>query len=532
MICADKIFINGTVLTMDADRSRAEGVAVLGDKIVAVGTRAEIEATAGPKTQVFDLEGKTLMPGFNDAHGHLLQFGLDSLTIEVSPENCPNIAALKKMVAERAAETPAGEWIQGWGWDESRMEEGLAPSVQDLTEAAPNNPVILIRTCYHMIAVNQMALDLAKVTDETPDPEGGKVVRDANGKASGVLQDTAQDYVRSVMPLPGKDHLKKAIALACKIFNSQGITSTTDGGMLSEVMDEIPAWTEAERDGLLTVRTTTLMLEDTVEKIQHMGIPSNFGNDMFKFGCVKFFMDGSLGGGTAGMKKPYLKPELGTGLVYMEQEEISAKVKAAHDAGYQVAVHGIGDETIDRVVTAFEEAIKANPRENHRHRVEHFSMSYDYLLDRAKAIGLTINMNPGFLYFLANAHITNIGDEVKHEFAMKTALAKGLTVSAGSDRPVISGHPKYSIFAMTQRDTITGQDCGKEECISMEQALYAYTMAGAYQTFDENKKGSIEPGKLADLVMLNMDPTQKTPHEILDMEVLMTVLGGKIVYTV
>lgn len=530
MFHAEKVFVNGNIITMNPLQPRAEAVAVFGDRILAVGTRAELETIINADTKLIDLGGKTMIPGFNDGHTHLLQYGLDSLNLEVTPERCPNIQAMKRMIAERAATLEPGEWIQGWGWDESRAEDGKAPTVQDLTEAAPHNPVLLIRTCYHMIAVNEMALQLGGITDNTPDPEGGKIVRDASGKATGILQDNAQQAVRAVIPPPGKALLKQAITAASKLFNSQGITSNCDAGVLTEVNGEIPAWCESLQEGLLSVRTVTLMLPEIVTRVRELGLTSNFGNDMLKFGCVKFFMDGSLGGGTAGMTKPYQIPSYGTGLIYMEQDELSAKIKDAHDAGYQISVHGIGDRTLDRILNAFEAAQKANPRQNHRHRIEHFSMSYPHLLDRAKALGLTINMNPSFLYFLGDSHITNIAEEVAYEFSMKAAYEKGLVVSAGSDRPVTNGHPKYGLYAMTRRKTISGQDCGQDQCISMEWALYAYTMAGAYQTFDEAKKGSIEPGKLADFTVLSLDPLAN-PDDILDMEVLMTILGGEAVYT-
>ncbi len=531
MFYAETVFVNGNIITMDPACPRAQAVAVYGDRILGVGTREELETIIGPTTRVIDLEGHTMVPGFNDAHGHLLQYGQDSLTLEVTPERCPNIQVMKQKIAERAAQLSPGEWLLGYGWDESRMEDGHAPNVEDLTEAAPQNPLMLIRTCYHMVAVNKMALELGGITDSTPDPEGGKIVRDQAGIPTGLLQDNAQDFVKNIIPPMTKDKLKQCIANASKLYNKQGITSTCDAGYLGGIDCEIPGWCEAAVEGLLTVRTSTLMLPETASKITELGIPSHFGNDMFRFGCVKYIMDGSMGGGTAGMSEPYLQPHLGTGLIYMEQEELNEKVKAAHDAGYQISIHGIGDKTIDRILTAFEAALAANPRPNHRHRIEHASMAYPHLLDRAKALGLTLNMNPGFLYYLGIAHIANIGDKVAYEFPMKTAMEKGIVVSAGSDRPVIDGHPKYSLFAMTQRDTIAGQDCGKAECLTMEQALYTYTVAGAYQTFEEDKKGMIRPGMLADFAVLSLDPTAGTPQKILDMEVLMTILGGQIVFT-
>lgn len=531
MFHADKVFLNGNIITMNLAQPKAEAVAVYQDKIIAVGSRTDLDALIGPGTKKIDLHGSTMIPGINEAHAHLLQYGLDCLNAEVTPEICPNIPALLKLVAARAAEAKPGEWIQGWGWDEVRMEEGRAPTVQELSAAAPNNPVYLMRTCFHVAVVNQMALEKSGITDTTADPEGGKIFRDESGHATGLLHDNAKDFIRDAMTNPDKAILKKAIAAASKIYNSKGITSTTDASLLAAVDEPLPAWCEAELEGLLTVRTSALMLPEVAKGYRTLGLPSNFGNDMFKFGCIKFIMDGSVGGGGAGMTKPYLKKEYGTGLMYMEQDELTAKVKSAHDAGYQISIHGIGDATLDRVLTALESALRDNPRADHRHRIEHFSMSYPHLLDRAKAIGVTINMNPAFLYFLGDSHLLNIGQEVYHEFAMKSALDRGIVVSAGSDCPVTNIDPRYSLFAMTNRETINGRDCGKAERLSMEQALYAFTMAGAYQNFDEKKKGSIEVGKYADFAVLSMDPLAGDTREILNLKTLMTVLGGEIVYT-
>ena len=527
---ADTIFTGGTILTMDLDYPTAEAVAVCGDRIVAVGTRWEMEELAGPHTKKIPLEGKTMVPGFNDGHSHLLQYGLELATVDLTPEVCPNIATLKERIAQRAAQKKPGEWIRGWGWDESRMEEGRAPTADDLSQAAPNNPVMITRTCYHMVVANHMALALGGVTDSTPDPQGGCIVRDPQGKATGLLQDNAQAFVKNVIPAPEKDDLKAAIGLASKVYNSYGITSTCDGSTLLEIHGEIPAWCESSQNGLLTVRTSALMSPSVSDQIRAMGLPSNFGTDLFRFGCVKFFMDGSLGGMTAGMTEPYLLPPYGKGLTYMEQEELNEKVLAAHTAGYQISIHGIGDHTLDKILTAYEAAQAACPRTDHRHRIEHASMSYPPLLARMKQLGLDINMNPAFLYFLGKSHISAIADRVAYEFPMKTCFQMGIPVSIGSDCPIESCHPKYGLYGATVRRTIVGQDCGRGECLPMEQALYAFTMAGAHHTFEETKKGSITPGQLADFAVLSLNPLEIPPENILEMEVLMTVLGGKIVY--
>lgn len=530
MTKADIIFTGGTILTQDPNNPRAEAVAVCGRTIMAVGTRQEIEELAGPDTRRIDLDGKTMVPGFNDGHSHLLQYGLELATVDLSPEVCPNLETMKRLIAERAAQMKPGEWIRGWGWDESRMEEGRMPTADDLSQAAPNNPVMITRACYHMVVANRMALEMGGVTENTEDPQGGCIVRDSRGVATGLLQDNAQAFVKNIIPPPQKEDLKEAIALASKVYNSYGITSTSDGSTLLEIHGEIPAWCESSREGLLTVRTSALMSPSVSERIRELGIPSNFGNDLFRFGCVKFFMDGSLGGMTACMTEPYLAPPYGKGLTYMEQDELNEKVKAAHDAGYQVSVHGIGDHTIDMILTAYENAQASNPRRDHRHRIEHASMSYPHLLKRIKALNLDLNMNPAFLYFLGIAHVNAIADRVAFEFPMKTCFEMGIPVSIGSDCPIESCHPKYGIYAATARRTIANQDCGRRECLSMEQALRAFTVAGAHHTFEEHKKGTITPGKLADFAVLNLNPCQTQPEDILQMEVLMTVLGGTIVY--
>ena len=530
MVKASKIFTGGTILTMDPNCPRAEAVAVLGDRIIGVGTQQEIGELAGPGTKVIHLDGKTMVPGFNDAHSHLLQYGLDLTTVNLTPEVCPNIAVMKERIAERAARTKPGEWIQGWGWDESRMDENRMPTADDISEAAPNNPVILFRTCYHVLVANRMALKLGGITENTPDPQGGCIVRDSSGVATGILQDEAHPLVLKVIPPWKKEDLKKALSIAGKVYNSCGITSTSDGSSFLEMQGEIPIWCESSLDGTLTVRTTALMAPAVADKIREAGISSRFGNDMFRFGAVKYFMDGSLGGMTAGMTRPYLLPPCEKGLVYMEQEELNAKVKAEHDAGYQISIHGIGDRAISMILTAYEKALAENPRTDHRHRIEHASMSYPPILERIKKLGLDINMNPAFLYFLGKSHVAAIGDDVAYEFPMKSCFERGIPVSIGSDCPVEHCHPKYGIYGAVVRKTIAGQDCGRAECLSMEQALYAMTMGGAHHTFEENIKGSITPGKLADFAVLDLNPLEIHPEDILNMNVLMTILGGKTVY--
>lgn len=527
---ADKVFVNGTIYTMDPKNPKAEAVATFGKMILGVGQKSDMESLIGPDTKVIDLGGRTMIPGINDSHSHIIMYGINLTLVDLDPSKCPDIATMKKLVAERAALLGPGKWVQGWGWDETRMTDGRMPNADDMSEACPNNPVTLTRGCVHMILTNRMGLDMAGVTNDTPDPEGGKIVRDEHGVATGLMQDNAQNFIKDIVPPYTKDEMVAAIETASKAYNSKGITSSCDAGTLISVEGENQAWYEAWASGRMTIRNTTLMAGDTAAKIKSLGVGSNFGDDMLRFGCVKFFMDGSLGGATACMKKAYKSNPDNFGLAYMEQDELNAKVKEAHDLGYQISVHAIGDETIDRVVTAIENALKYNPRTDHRHRIEHNSYCTPDLLEREKKAGINISVNPDFLYFFGISHLKHIGTDVYQEFAAKTALKMGIPVAIGSDCPVLVPDPCYGLYAITQRKAIDGSDLGRDECLTMDQALRAYTKAGAYMTFEENIKGTIERGKLADFAVLNYDPYTLDGEEILKFAAEMTVLGGKIVF--
>ncbi len=527
---ADKVFLNGNIYTMDLKNPRVESVATLGKIILDTGTKDEIKQLIGHGTKVIDLCGRTMIPGINDSHSHVIMYGINLTLVDLDPSKCPDVATMKRLVAERAELLGPGKWVQGWGWDETRMSDGRMPDIQDMTQACPNNPVMLTRGCVHMVLTNKMGLEMAGIGANTPDPEGGKIVRDEKGLPTGLLQDTAQDFIKKIVPAYTKSELVNFIEKASKAYNSKGITSTCDASTLVSVDGENEAWYEAWKSGVMTIRNTTLMCESTASQIRSLGLGSNFGDDMLRFGCVKFFMDGSLGGATACMKNAYKSDPENYGLSYMTQKELNEKVLEIHNLGYQISIHAIGDEAIDRVVTAFENALRKNPRKDHRHRIEHNSYCTPDLLKREKDIEICISINPDFLYFFGPAHIKHIGENVKYEFAAKTALEMGIPVAIGSDCPVLVPDPCFGIYAATQRKAIDGFDLGQGECISMDQALSAYTKAGAYMTFEENIKGTIERGKLADFAVLNYDPYTLSGKDILKLDAEMTVLGGDIIY--
>lgn len=536
MIKAQKIFYNGQLLTMDEQNPQAEAVAVRGERILAVGTYEELAPYLASETEKIDLGGKTMIPGFNENHGHPVLHGMNLQQVNLDPAVCPDIATMKKLLADKARNVGPGAWIRGCSWDETRMSDGRIPTVDDISEVTPHNPVYLTRACLHMSLANYKALELAGINQNTPDPAGGKYVRDAAGRLTGLLQENGQNAVREQIPKMTVEDITEALALACQDFNSKGITTANECGTLIGAVfkDELTAWSRLRAQGRMTVRSAVFGLtrNNDPQQIYDVGILSGFGDTLLRFGPMKFLTDGSLGGATAYMKEGYVSNPANYGIHYMEPEEIEAKIKAAHDYGFQVSAHCIGDAAVEMVVTAIEKAQAANPRPDCRHRLEHGSLCTPDLLERVKKAGICLNMNPVFLYFFGISHLKHIGEKVKYEFPAKSALALGVPFSIGSDCPVLTPDPRYGLYGAVARRATDGQSLGEEERITVEQALYAFTAGGAYLNFAENEKGQIKEGLLADFAVLNFDPRlgNSDPEKLLGLETVMTVLGGKVVY--
>jgi len=537
MLKAQRLFYNGILLTMDEQNPLAEAVAVSGERILAVGTYQQLAPYIDSQTEKIDLGGRTMIPGFNENHAHPVLHGMNLQQVNLDPACCPDIATMKKLLADKAFDVGPGVWIRGCSWDETRMSDGRIPNVDDISEVTPNNPVYLTRACLHMSLANYKALELAGVNQDTPDPDGGKYVRNQAGRLTGLLQENGQNAVRQQIPKMTVEDITEALALACQDFNSKGITTANECGTIIGVLfkDELTAWSRLRAQGRMTIRSAVFGFSrnNDPQQIYDVGILSGFGDTLLRFGPLKFLSDGSLGGATAYMKQAYLSDSQSHGIHYMEPAELEAKIKAAHDLGYQLSVHCIGDAAVDMVITAIEKAQAANPRPDCRHRLEHGSLCTPDLLGRVKKADICINMNPVFLYFFGMSHFKHIGEKVKYEFPAKSALAMDIPFSIGSDCPVLTPDPRYGLYGAVARRATDGQSLGEEERITVEQALYAFTAGGAYLNFEENEKGKIKKGMLADFAVLNFDPRcgNSEPKKLLELETEMTVLGGKIIYT-
>lgn len=525
------VITGGTILTMDASQPTAEAVGVIDGRIVAVGTRRLVEDALPRGYQTLDLGGRVCLPGFNEAHNHMIGFGTALGQVEAGYPAVRSIADIQRNVAERARTTPPGAWIQGRGYDDNKLEERRHPTRQDLDAAAPDHPVIIVNGSGHMAVANSLALKLAGVTGATPDPEGGHIVLDAAGEPTGLLQETAQELVRAVIPPPTLEDHVAALARCNDAYVAAGITSSQDAG--SSTPEHVEAYQQAVRDGKLKLRTSMMIREHLLPHLLGLGVRQGFGDDRLRVGPVKLFIDGSLIGRTAAVTRPFLEDprDDNLGLTMMSQEALDDYVWQAHQAGFQVAVHAIGDRGIEMVLDAYQKALDRLPRADHRHRIEHCGILRPDLIDRIAAMRVLVVSQPIFITEYGDGFIRHLGMErIQLTYPFRSLLDAGITLVFSSDCPVSSYVPLKSVQVAVTERTGTGRSYALEEAITVEEALPLYTVAGAYATFEEAKKGRLTPGMLADFAILEQDPRIVEPEAIGEIRVSQTIIGGETVY--
>jgi predicted amidohydrolase YtcJ len=518
---------NANIRTMDKKNPVASALAVFGEKILGVGSFEDFATVTGPDTEILDLAGKTVLPGLNDNHSHPL-FGVGILS-KVNLTGSKSHSEFFEKLKARAAETPAGEWIEAYGYEEALFAEGREPVLEELDAAVPDHPLCISRVCLHVGLANSLALKARGYGPDSPDPPGGEIVK-KDGKLTGRLNETAYSAMAEVIPPASVDSLAKAMRRLSGMYNALGITSTTEMGVLSEG-GELPIWDKSLKEDCLTVRVAAYCLDAMYKKLREAGAPIPLGNDMFKLQGRKIMLDGSGGAGTARMSEPSLY-DGNAGLTYHTQEALDEIVWESHSRGVQVSTHAIGDVAITMILDAYKKAQERMPRKDARHRIEHCSFCYPPLIERVVKEGVLPLMNPGFLYYFGDTLTRNYGDRVSQAFPFRSLLDGGIVVATGSDFPVAAIDPKTIIRAAIVRKTASGLSCGEKERISAEEAVYSYTAAGAFLTFDEHKKGTLEAGKLADIVVTDIDPTSvdDEPDRIMEMKVERTIVGGKTVF--
>lgn len=522
---------NGTILTMDPRQPEVAAVGVIGDRIVATGDREGVASALPRGYRTLDLAGRTCLPGFNEAHNHMISFGIALGHVPCGYPDVRSIEDIKRGVAERARTLPPGTWIQGRGYDDNKLDERRHPTRWDLDEVAPEHPVVIVNGSGHMSVVNSLALQIAGITRETPDPQGGHIVRDEHGEPTGLLQETAQELVRAVIPPPTVEDMVEALRRCNDAYVAAGITSSTDASSDSPL--QIEAYQVAVRRGTLKLRTRLMIRENLLPHLIALGIKQGFGDDRLRIGPIKLFIDGSLIGRTAAVSRPFLndpRPD-NYGLTMMPQEQFEEYVWQAHHAGFQIAVHAIGDRGIEMVLDAYQQALEREPRPDHRHRIEHCGILRPDLIERIAALNVVVVSQPIFITEYGDGFIRHLGlDRIQLTYPFRSLLDAGITLVFSTDCPVSSYQPLKCIQAAVTEKTGSGRSYALEEAITVEEALPLYTVAGAYATFEEQVKGQIRPGMLADFAILEEDPRTVDPERLGEIAVSQTIIGGETVY--
>lgn len=522
----------GPILTMNPQQPLVDAVGIVNGRITAAGTLDDVRSQMGNRYSDLDLKGRMATPGLYDAHAHTIGTGVAAAEIEINADRVSTISEIVTLVKQRAEQSREGAWVIGQGYDQELLSDRRHPTRADLDAVAPNHPVILKRSCHHIMAVNSKALELAGIKANTPDPDGGTIDRDEHGEPTGVLRETAMNAVNTIVPELTDDELLETLITGGEIFRSHGITSVGDAGYGGGNREAMIAFQRAHAAGTLPVRTNMMMLiNETLDELIELGIRTGFGDAWLRIGNAKLYTDGSIGGRTARMIDPYSGEADNVGLWMEDPEVMKAKVIKAHKAGFQQGHHAIGDAAITLLLDAYEQAQREQPMENFRPRIEHCSMVSDEMLNRIQAIGAVPIPGTTFLYDMRPVYLANLGEErVRYAYAMKTFQDRGIVAAASTDAPVSLVNPMIGIQMMMTRVDRNGDSIFEEERLSLEDAIRAYTWNGAYASHTEHEKGSLEPGKLGDVTVFETDLRSVDSQSLKDVRADYTIADGKVVY--
>jgi predicted amidohydrolase YtcJ len=523
---ADILITGARVYTMDDAQPEAEAVALAGDRILAVGSNDDVGALAGPGTQLIDGRGTTVLPGFIDAHSH--PDGASEVT--GADVNLRSIAAIQDAMRKQAGSTPPGHWVIGYKYDDTKLSEGRPVNRHDLDEAVPGQPAIIRHRGGHTAVVNTPGLELAGITADTPDPDGGRFGRD-NGELTGFIAEEALGVIEAAGEWPEitRDVRQQGVAYLSRAMAASGLTSTTDAwGQVESLI----AYQDARAAGELLTRLSFMPYGPSplFGQLKAAGIRSGFGDEWIRFGAVKYWADGSASERTMRMSTPFEGRPDDYGILTMSQDEIDAAVDDAVASGWRIGIHANGDVTVDMALNAYERVLRGWQGPNPRLRLEHCSLVNPDLLRRIRDTGSIPAPFYTYAHYHGNKWVDYGAEKMQWMFAHKSFLDYGIAVAPASDYTPGPFEPLMAIQSMVTRKDFQGRVWGPNQRITVPQALRICTVNGAWASMEEAIKGSLAPGKLADLVMLGADPHATPPDEIKHIPVLRTMVGGKFVY--
>src|SRR5438270_1615484 len=529
---ADFIVTNANIYTVDKQHPKAEAMAIIGDRIVAVGTGAEIDLWRGPNTKTMDAAGKLLLPGFNDSHVHFISGGAQLDQVQLNDAGTPQ--EFVRRVGEQANKTAKGDWILGGDWDETKWPTPTLPTKDLIDPVTSSTPVFINRYDGHQALANSLAMKLAGITAKTPDVPGGVIVRDAQGNPTGIFKDAAQNLFDKAIPVMSHERRMRAATRALEHAASLGVTSVQE---MNPEFADVAAYSELAEQGKLTARIYEAPMETNWQEQARVGLRHAWGSNFLRLGAVKGYADGSLGSGTAYMYEPFTDEPGNRGILSDEMHPVQGmrdRLMKADAAGLQICVHAIGDGGISMILDISSDILKAHGYHDQRFRIEHAQHMAPKDFERFAQLHVIASMQPYHAIDDGRWAEKRLGHErAKYSYAWRSFLDHGVRLAFGTDWSVAPLNPLLGLYAAVTRATLDGQNPDgwiPEEKITLPEAVEAFTMGSAFAEFQENVKGSITPGKLADMVILSDNIFDVKPEAIRSVKVETTIVGGKIVY--
>ena len=520
------ILYNGNIFTVNPKEPTAQALAIANGRLMAVGTNVEILKMATARTKKIDLGYKTVLPGFIDAHTHPAYSGIKHL--KMVDCDLRSIKGIKEAIRQRAASTPKGKWVEGFKYDDTKTNEGRKINIADLDDAAPEHPVRITHRGGHTYYCNSLAFKMANVDETTPNPQGGEFEKTSDGKLTGCAKESAADVFDKIIPdVATRNERQEGVKLISKMMSKTGITSATDAGGSPE---DLQAYEDAYEARELDVRIYCMIRYIHIDKMIAAGVRTGMGNDWVKIGGMKMTCDGSISERTARLSQPYIGRPDDYGILVMDDEQLYPYAKKAYDAGWQIGIHANGDVGIDTTLKLYERLYKENPKTDPRFRIEHCTMINDNLVQRMKTLGVIPTPFSTYVYYHGEKMKAYGEERLKNMFALRSFLNAGIRPTQASDYPPGPFEPMMALQSSVTRTDMKGNVWGANQRVTVEEAIKIGTINGAYASFEENSKGSLEAGKLADLVVLGRNPFKEDPSTLITIPIERTMAGGKWVY--
>ncbi len=527
----EAVFYNGRIYTLDGKMTVASAIAVSGGRIAAVGKDEDILGLSHPGTAMYDLKGRTVIPGLVDAHAHFSGYAVSRSWLDLV--GTPSLDSIVRLVGTSTTAATSGEWIQGRGWDQNDWETCVFPSRGDIDDVCPENPVLLIRVCGHAALVNTMALKMAGIDSSTPDPMGGKIVKDDKGDPTGILIDEAISLVRDIVPEPDRDRKKDLLRKAARACLAVGLTGVHDMGIGSETAS---IYMDLYREEQLPIRLTAYYDSDAadIDSLIDAGLIRDFADGRFEVVGVKFYMDGSLGARSAALLDDYSDDPGNRGMLVLDEDEMMKRVLECARRDIPVSVHAIGDRGNRMILDILEKVNGLSGKTDLRHRIEHAQILHPDDIPRFMQIGVI----PSMQFTHCTSDMPWAGDRLGDErlvgaYAWRSLMDTGCRIPGGSDFPVESIDPLLGIYAAVTRMDLDGDPEGgwyAGQCLTVQEAVSSFTIDAARAVNQEDDRGTIEAGKFADFVILSSDIMNVAPHDIPSIDIIATIIGGTVEY--